>query len=225
PGTGDKEGERALSALLAARGVETLPGPAACSDATAAEAARVGAAQGALVGLVELKPAGPIRGTDRVAAHARGKVHVVEPEGRVSAEGEGERDAYDATLERAGAVAARDALSEGARAVQPAMAQKWAAAPVTGGVSVRLTGIFHYSDYLAVTRALAALPGVAGVEPRRFQRGQVELLVRTASAAAQLARGLERVPPQGVRVTVRPSPDGALTVEVAGGDGEVRERG
>ncbi|HUS64665.1 MAG TPA: hypothetical protein VMZ28_09000, partial [Kofleriaceae bacterium] len=47
PGTGDKEGERALSALLAARGVETLPGPAACSDATAAEAARVGAAQGA----------------------------------------------------------------------------------------------------------------------------------------------------------------------------------
>jgi hypothetical protein len=225
PGAGSKDGERALSALLTARNVELVAPPAVCSDAAAAEAARVGAAQGAVVGSVDVKPAGPIRGTDRVAVHARGRVHVIEPDGRVSAEGDAERDAYDASLERAAAAAARDAVSDAARPVQPALATKWAAAAPTGGVTVRLNGIFRYSDYLAVTRAIAALPGVAGVEPRRFQRGQAELVVRTASAPGQLARGLERVPPQGVRVTVRPTNDGGLTVDVAGGDGEVRERG
>jgi hypothetical protein len=85
---------------------------------------------------------------------------------------------------------------------------------VQGGVAVRLGNVQRYADYVAVQRALSALPGVAAVEPRRFARGAVELLVRTASTAAQLAGALERLPPAGVRVTASTDGDG-LRLEIA----------
>jgi len=62
---------------------------------------------------------------------------------------------------------------------------------------------------------------VAGVEPRRFVRGEIDLLVRTASAASQLAGHLSRVPPPGMRVGVRAVGD-AVEIDVAG---EAAERG
>ena len=212
---------KSLREVVAARNIEVIPSPEACSVDAAANAARTGAAQGALVGTVELLPAGPIRGTNRVAAEARAKVQLVEADGRVSGDGEATRFAYDLTVERAAQSAARESLAEAARGVSGAMGQKWTQAAPTSGVTVRVSNLSHYGDYQAVVRALASLPGVAAVEPRKFLRAEAELLVRTASPAAQLASGLNRVPPQGIRITVRPTGDG-LNIDVGpSGDGSV----
>jgi hypothetical protein len=62
---------------------------------------------------------------------------------------------------------------------------------------------------------------VAGVEPRRFVRGEIDLLVRTASAASQLAGHLNRVPPAGLRAAVRAVGD-AVEIDVSG---DAAERG
>ncbi len=87
---------------------------------------------------------------------------------------------------------------------------------------MRVRGIERWAEYQALTRALASLPGVAAVEPRRFVRGEIDLLVRTASAASQLAgppaRACRR---QGVRIGVRAVGD-AVEIDVAG---EAAERG
>ena len=102
------------------------------------------------------------------------------------------------------------------------LAQRWSSdAGPTGGVTVRLRGVVRWAEYQAVTRALSALPGVAGVEPRRFVPGQIDLLVHTASAPSQLAGHLQRVPPAGLRLGVKASSD-AVDIDVAG---DAAERG
>jgi hypothetical protein len=154
-----------------------------------------------------------------VGAHARSKLKLIEPDGRVSAEGEGERDAYAPSLPRAQEEAAREAVQDAARAIQPALAQRWAPVAPSTGVAVRLTGVQRWSDYQAVVRALQSLPGVAAVEPRRFARSQTDLVVKTAAGAGQLANGLSRMPPQGIRVSVRAAGDGTLSIDVAPADG------
>jgi hypothetical protein len=207
--------DKAARELVTVRNVDAIPGPAACTDEAAAQAAQAAGAQGALTAAVEATPAGPIRGTDKVAAHARAQLHLIEAGGRVSAEGSGERDAYDATVERAAESAARAAVVEAARTLQPALQAKWSNDVPTGGVGVHLAGVARYADYLAVERALAALPGVGGVEPRRFSRGEVDLLVRTASTAAQLRSGLERMPPAGVRISGAPDGDAQLKLHLS----------
>ncbi|HZS41869.1 MAG TPA: flagellar assembly protein T N-terminal domain-containing protein [Polyangia bacterium] len=213
---GSAAAEQVVRELLAARNVEIAAAPPACSEESAAQAARAAGAQGAVVATVEVTPAGAIRGSDRVAAHAKAHLRLVEPDGRVSGDAEGERDAYDATVEKAGQSAARDAAGDAARGLQSAIVARWPTGSVQGGVRVRVTGFRRYADYLAVTRALAALPGVAAVEPRRFARGEAELVVRTASPAAQLADGLKRLPPPGLRLTAAaPSPEW-LAVELSG---------
>jgi hypothetical protein len=111
---------------------------------------------------------------------------------------------------------------EGARAVDPALAQRWSTpAGPAGGVTIRVTGISRWAEYLALTRALAALPGVAAVEPRRFVRGEIDLVVHTASAASQLAAHLMRVPPSGLRTAVKAAGD-LIEIEIAG---ETEDRG
>jgi hypothetical protein len=218
PGTLDVggAGEAAVRELLAARGVTFDPkGPPACSEAEAAQAARSSSAQGALIATVEATSAGPIRGSDQMAAHAHVRLQLVEPDGRVSAESDGERDAYDATVERAAAQAARRAGEDAARSMEPHFGQLWPMAQPQGGVRVRLSGCGHYSDYVAVLRALQQLPGVGGVEPRRFGRGVCDLLVRTASPPSQVAGALRRVPPAGVRLTVAETAPDALDVQIA----------
>src|SRR5262249_38933657 len=120
------------------------------------------------------------------------------------------------------------AVGDAMQKLQPSLARMWSAAAASsaGGVMVRLTGIQHYADYQLVVRALQALPGVANVEPRRFARGQADLLVKTAAQAGQLAAGLNRVPPQGVRVRVSAAGDGTLSIDVTSpSEGAVPERG
>ncbi|HEY7958267.1 MAG TPA: flagellar assembly protein T N-terminal domain-containing protein [Polyangia bacterium] len=206
---------QALSELLAAHDVVVLPAPADCSEAGLSAAARAESAEGALFATIEVSPAGAIRGTDKLAAHVRARLELIEPDGRVSAASDAERDAYDAVLARAAADATADALADAGQKIEGALAARFSAAAPAGAALVRLEGVTRFSDYQAVARALAALPGVAGVEPRRFVPGEIELLVRTAQPAAQLGAALTRLPPSGVRVMVKNNPGGALTIEVA----------
>jgi len=217
--------DKAVRDVLAARNVEAIA-PPTCGDAEAAQAARQAGAQGAVTVLVDARSEGAIRGTDKQGGHARTRIHLIEPDGRVSAEAEQERAAYADAEARALADAARDAVAEAMLRMQPALAQKWSQVAPSTGVQVRVSGIQHWADYMLVVRALQALPGVAAVEPRRFQRGQAELLVKTASAAGQLAAGLSRVPPQGVRVRVAATGETTLTIDVTSpSEGLVPERG
>jgi hypothetical protein len=214
--------EKALRELIEARRVDPLPGPQPCDPASAASVVRSGTAQAALTAEVQVTPAGAIRGTTLAAASARATVKLVEPDGRVSASSEGERGGYAVAPEQAATAAARASVVEAARGIEAALAQRWPAdAGPAGGVTVRVTGLSRWVEYVAVTRALGALPGVATVEPRRFVRGEVDLVVHTASGAAQLAAHLLRVPPPGVRLGVKAAGE-ILQIEIAG---EVPERG
>ena len=214
--------ERALREIVAARNVEPMPGPQPCDVPSATGVLRSGTAQAALIADVQVTPGGDIRGTTFVGAGARATVKLVEPDGRVSAAGDGERGGYAPSASDAATAAARAAVVEAARAIDPALAQRWSAdAGPAGGVIVRVRGIERWVEYQALMRALAALPGVAAVEPRRFLRGEIDLIVHTASAASQLAGHLSRVPPPGLRVGVRSVGD-AVEIDVAG---EAAERG
>ncbi len=220
--------EKVVREILGARNVEIVPRSRDCSDEAVVQALKAEAAQGAVRGKLVVTQGGAIRGTLLVGAHAKVKLQLLEAEGRVSAEAEAERDAYGAELGGAGGAgqtAIREAVAEAARALTPSLAAKWAAVAPGGGVSVRVSGIGRYAEYQSVVRALQGLPGVASVEPRRFLRGQAELLVRTATAASQLAAGLTRVPPQGVHVSVKAGGDGSLTVDISGDGSVAPERG
>jgi hypothetical protein len=210
-------GERSVRELLGARGVEIAAPPPVCAEDAAAQAARAAGAQGAVVAAVEVTPAGPIRGSDRFGAHARAHLKLVEPDGRVSADGEGERDAYEASADKAAQAAARDAADDAARALQSALAARWPSGAPQNGVRVRVTNVSRWADYVAIARALGALPGVAAVEPRRFARNQAELLVRTASSADKLADGLKRLPPPGMKLAVAAAGSDSLSVDVQSG--------
>jgi hypothetical protein len=216
--------EKALRELLTARNVEPMPGGQPCDASSVANVLRAGGAPAALTAEVQVTPGGDIRGTTFVGATARANVKLVEPDGRVSAAGDGERGGYAPTAGDAATAAARAAVVEAARGIEAALSQRWSSlgnAGPAGGVTVRVRGVERWAEYQALTRALASLPGVAAVEPRRFVHGQIDLLVRTASAASQLAGHLQRVPPAGVRVGVRAVGD-AVEIDVAG---EAAERG
>jgi hypothetical protein len=214
-------GGKALRELLAAHNVDAAQAPASCSDEQASAAARAGAAQGALVGSVELAPGGAIRGTSLAAAHAKAKVDLVEPDGRVSGSADAERDAYGADAGHAAVEAARQALADAATKLQGAISQRWAASAPSGGVIVKIQGAPRWVDFQAVVRAIAAIPGVAAVEPRRFGRGESEVVVRTATPAQQLAQSLNRGA-RGIKLTATPSGDGAISIQVSGA---IDERG
>jgi hypothetical protein len=207
---------RGIGTLLGARGVEAVAGPSFCTDEAAAQAARAQGAEGAIAGTLEASSAGTIRGTDRVAAHARAVVHLVEPGGRISAEATAEREAYESTLELAAQAAAKDAAAEAIAQLETALAAKWPANPGSAsGVIVRLVGVARYLEYQQVARALAAVPGVASVEARAFGRGEIELHVRTTASASQLAGLLERRPLPEMRLEVQSADSGTLTLKVA----------
>ena len=91
-----------------------------------------------------------------------------------------------------------------------------------GGVTVRVRGVERWAEYQALTRALASLPGVAAVEPRRFVRGEIDLARAHRLGGVAAGRHTSRgVPPQGVRIGVRAVGD-AVEIDVAG---EAAERG
>jgi hypothetical protein len=209
--------ERVAKDALTARGVEIVAAPPACNEDTTAKAAQAAGAQGAIVGSDEIAPEGGIRGTELTAARAKVTLKLLEPAGRVAADGSAEKMAYDRTPEGAADAAARAAATEVTRTLQPDVAKHWptAAEAVSGGVLVSVSRIKRYADYAALASALSSLPGVAGVAPQRFARGEVDLLVRTAQAAPQLGAALDRSPPAGLRFRSTADGEQALRVEVA----------
>ena len=215
--------EKALREIVGARSVEPMPGPQPCDPPSVASVLKSGSAQAALTAEVQVTPGGEIRGTTFVGAGARATVKLIEPDGRVSASGDAERGGYAPSAGDAATAAARAAVVEAARTIDTALAQRWSGGDSgpAGGVTVRVRGVERWAEYQALTRALASLPGVAGVEPRRFVRGEIDLVVHTASAASQLAGHLTRVPPAGVHIGVRAVGD-AVEIDVAG---EAAERG
>jgi hypothetical protein len=183
----------------------------------AAQTAQSSGAQAALFGTDDTYPEGAIRGTDLTASRAKVTLKLIAPGGKVTAEGSAEKMAYSATTFGATDAATRAAATEAARSMQPAFVAAWPSAEVvtTGGVAVHVTGLSRHAEYAALSRSLAALPGVGGVEPRRFARGEVDLFVRTASSASQIGAALERMPPSGVKVNASADGAGGLKVDVA----------
>src|SRR5260370_1266429 len=121
-------------------------------EARAAGVARSGTAQAALVAHVGITPGGTIRGTDDLVAAAHADVKLVEPDGRASATGSAERAGYAVSFARAAESSARLAVAEAARAIEPALAQRWSgeAAP-SGGVAVALTRLTARAGDQALT--------------------------------------------------------------------------
>jgi hypothetical protein len=214
--------ERAAREVVDAHGAEVMSAGAGCDEAGAIGLAHASAAQGALIAQVQATPAGEIRGTRLAAASARVVLRLVDADGHRLHDGNGERDAYGETFTLAVAQASRAALADAARSLQSTLAQQWPSETVLGDVvPVQLTGFTRYSEYVSVVRALVAMPGVT-VEPRRFIRGQADLLVHASASAAQLAARLARVPLPSLRLAVKTAGN---TLQIAIVGEEVKERG
>lgn len=203
---------KAVTQMLAAHGIEVRALEAGCDEETALRAAVAGGAQATVLGALELKPAGPIRGTGLEGAHARARLRWIVREGLVSAEASAERDGYGQGFEQASRAAGREAAEEAARAMM-ARLDEGRAEPPQAGVSVRLAHLSSYQDFLALKRGLEALPGVSAVEPRRFGPEGVELAVSTRLLAPQIGAALERL--EQARFIARPAGERGLVVQPA----------
>jgi|GEM_PF-2594585 len=204
---------QALAEILKSRNVELVPG-GDCSPAMI----KASLAQGALVAVVEVTPSGLIRGSDKLSAHAKIRLSLVDPDGKEAGVAELERDAYDADVARAVARAAREGILDGAATLQPNLAARFVSASALRGVTVRLSNLLVWADYQTLVRGLGTLPGVSGVEPRRIAQGEAELLVRTQIAVAQVKSGLERLGanPSGPKLSIQLASDGVLAVRLLG---------
>jgi hypothetical protein len=214
------EAERLAARLGPVQGVggaATVAYAGSCSVDALVRELRARACDGGLYGVVEVAAVtdeqARVRGTDRLWADARATLKLLDGGGRVVGDASGAGDAYDATRDGAATRAVHEAVAEAAQKLGPVLAQRSAAEQPSGVVAVRLSGIAGYSEYQEVARALAGVPGVSGVEPRRFHDGVVELWVHTSTRAGQLAALLSRLPVGG-RVAARPLGDRELSVEV-----------
>lgn len=153
---------------------------------------------------------GEVRGAGVVAARVDSAAELGEagadPGAKVALGASGRSFAADAARARAAALAA--AATELGRAVARRLA-----APA-GGVSVRIGGRFGYVGLQALATALASLPGVTAVEPRRFGHGLALLLLRTTFSAAEIEARLTRLSLPGQRHTVGRGPAGELRVRL-----------
>jgi hypothetical protein len=218
--------EAVVARQLKAEAIDAVSATGACTPEEGSKEARARGTAAAVIAAVELVPAAgevsgalAIRGTERVSVRARASIRLVEPDGRVSGEGNGDEDAYDVSRDRAASGAARGALEEAGRALWPILGGRFSAALPSGVVAVRVTGARSYEEVQRVTRMLGALPGVSGVEPRRFHTGGVELVVRSGQRASQLAAELSHRTASGVHLAVRAENDAQLVVQVEDLDG------
>jgi hypothetical protein len=206
-----------VAAAVGTNGVEVAPMPSGCLpdspvavETRAAEAAKSGGAQGAVVGSVVVEPAGPIRGTSLVGAHATVELRLVDENGRVDASARAEHDGWGEPG-AASASASRPALDEALATLAPAIARKWPRD--AGGVLVRVDGVTSWADLQLFQRGAGALPGVTSVEPRRFSIEGAELLVRGDVTAPALSAAIARGP-DAARFHAISHGDRALDVEI-----------
>jgi hypothetical protein len=149
---------------------------------------------------------GPIRGTELVSVRVDLGAELAR--GGVSRPVESTARAFAPDAAAARAVALGRSAADLARAV----ARVLEPAAEAGGVAVQLVGRFGYRSYQAYATAVAALPGVSAVAPRRFGHGWVTILVRTAATPAELGARLGRLTVPG------------LAAELVPGGGELRVR-
>ena len=183
---------------------------------------RSGGAEGALTLNIATDDTGQIRGVDLATAHARVEAKVLDSDGRERAKEVAVKDAYAAKPAEARDRAVQGALETAIHDIEPAIASRPSEGP-GGIVRIHVSGAEHFSDLMAVIRAMSAVPGISDVAPRRFSRGEVELGAHTVSPAARIASTLEKFSPPGIRIRASVAPDGIVNVVITAdvGDGAV----
>jgi hypothetical protein len=122
------------------------------------------------------------------------------------------------------AAAQRSALLTSAAQLAHALREGLRPAGISpAGVAVRLVGPFGFRAMQSFAAALAAVPGVEDVTPRRFGHGWVILLARTAARPAEIAARIARLTVPGLSITIEPGAElrvrleGASSAESQGG--------
>jgi hypothetical protein len=220
----------AQAALLAARGLLDEQGAASSSlpAAACADQLKSGAALLALV-LDDNPQSVEIRGTQpaRFGALARAEWRLVRG-GSEPLRETGEGTIFLESAASAVAEAQRVAALSGLRQLL-----KRSGAGLSGlsrgaaGVLLTLEGVGSYGNYQQLVKAMAALPGVSRVEPRRFfsqpaaanpatgseppapsapsaEERQVQVLLHTAASAETIGAAIGRAPLGGLRLQVAP---------------------
>ena len=201
----------AIRARLSSGNVELVAGSHCDEQGLLAEMQASGA-MGALV--IDVKPGSlsPIRGTSLLGAELRLMTRLLDAGGRPRAEGHGEGAGYGSTAAASISSAALGALLEALAPIEAALGSE---APTRAGISVRVVGVRKYTELASVRSALERLPGVDGVEPRRFNPGMpgsIELTVRTAQSQRAIADALKRVAAT-YQLAVREA-DGVIVIDI-----------
>jgi hypothetical protein len=216
PGLAERTGK-----ALSARGftVVSVPGSEVpVDDATAVGKARAAGATVVLVLAVESRDGGGVRGTTLRGAEVAVAWRLVDGSGAAPervAEGRGDGAAAAAKPEAARAQAAGSAAERVARAVGPALEQRWPraepAGDAGGGVIVRVTRVTRWADVAAAMKAMSGAPGAERVVVRAAGPAEVRLLVIGRAGAREVAGALAGGPP-GRATVVGP---GAVELELA----------
>jgi hypothetical protein len=194
------------------------PQPAASvpltTDQAATLARQVGAAGAVVVGIAA-RDGGKIRGTHQVGAELSIALEVVDAGDqtqRLLATSD-QAGGYGADLPAATDMAVTTSAARIARVAGDRLEQRWPAPLASGpaGVLVHVQGVLRWPDVADLVKRLATAPGVRGVLPSSFARGQVTLAVQSslppASVASALAGDTVQVTgPRDVTVDLAPPP-------------------
>jgi hypothetical protein len=188
--------DAALRAMLSSHGLEPVPA-VGCSGDEMVRAARSSGARIVLVAEISAGPVTSIRGTALVGREGKLLLRLHEPDGRRSAEGDGDAAGFGVGASQATDDLGMRALAEAGRSIESALGALGGGGQ--GLVTARLLNVHRLTQVTQVRTALERLPGVETVEPRRFlpgtagTTGPIELAVRTAQPARAIAAGLARV--------------------------------
>jgi hypothetical protein len=212
---------KAVDHALGKSGYKTERVKGAC-DAASLQAALSGKLRA--IGILAAGQAGaiePIRGTQLIGAEVRVQVdrfagprHDTANE---TATTYGEGAATHSSLASLPSAKLSEGYEQAAdNAVRKLFGESKTTASTGGGVNVKIVGLTDYASYASVVRTTSQLPDVRGVTPRRFARGEAELLVSTSQNATRLADELRR---GSATLSVQPQPDGTVLVTLPRPDG------
>jgi hypothetical protein len=160
---------------------------------------------------------GEVRGADVWAARVE-LTAVIAGQGEADAPLAASARRFAATAAAARLAADQAAATELAQAVARALAP-----PAAGGLRVQLVGRFGYRHYRSVAQALAAVPQIGAVTPRRFGHRFVVAWVATALSSQELGRRLAQLPLPGLTRVVERADPGEVRVRLEVTEGEAPE--
>jgi hypothetical protein len=185
--------DAALRAMLGAHALEPVP-TMGCGSDELSRATRRAAARVALVAEISGQPPAPIRGTSLVGREGKLTLRLFEPDGRRSAEGDGDAAGFATNAALAADDLAMRAFGEASRPIEEALSSLGGGP--RGVITARLVGVRRLAQLSQLRAALERISGVDGVEPRRFlpgSPGAIELQVRTAQPARALVAAMARI--------------------------------